>query len=146
MSHGQWSGQNRVKNYFLLPNEIYHIGLSAGAIAVYGYLLSIEDRTTYQCHVSTKKIGHAARMSENTVRKYVAELEEKRLITTEPTTVRDRNGRKQNGSLLYTIRPFREAVEHFHQRQLDQLSLEAERRRVELLLQAQEQSTPWGRL
>ena len=36
-----------IKNYFPLPNEIYQLGLSSGAIAVYGYLLRIEDRTTY---------------------------------------------------------------------------------------------------
>ena len=40
------------KNYFPLPNCIYQLGLSAGAIAVYGYLLYIENRETYQCHAS----------------------------------------------------------------------------------------------
>ena len=39
-----------VKNYFPLPNGIHQLGLSAGAIAVYGYLLYIENRETYQCH------------------------------------------------------------------------------------------------
>ena len=38
------------KNYFPLPNCIYQLGLSAGAIVVYGYLLYIENRETYQCH------------------------------------------------------------------------------------------------
>ena len=33
-----------IKNYFPLPNEIYQLGLSPGAIAVYGYLLRIEDQ------------------------------------------------------------------------------------------------------
>ncbi len=31
-------------SYTPVPNEVYHIGLSAGAIAVYGYLLHIENR------------------------------------------------------------------------------------------------------
>ena len=35
------------KNYFPLPNGIYQLGLSAGAIVVYGYLLYIENRETY---------------------------------------------------------------------------------------------------
>ena len=46
-----------IKNYFPLPNEIYQLGLSPGAIAVYGYLLRIEDRTTYQCYPSYGTIG-----------------------------------------------------------------------------------------
>ena len=33
-----------LKNYFPLPNEIFSLGLSAGAIAVYGFLLHREDR------------------------------------------------------------------------------------------------------
>ena len=38
-----WTKRDPVKNYFPLPNEIYQLGLSHGAIAVYGYLLRIED-------------------------------------------------------------------------------------------------------
>ena len=94
-----------IKNYFPLPNEIYQLGLSSGAIAVYGYLLRIEDRTTYQCHPSYATIGDAVGMSNNTVRKYVMELEERGLIRTEHTSIITRDGRKQNGSLRYTILP-----------------------------------------
>ena len=47
-----WTKRDQVKNYFPLPNEIYQLGLSHGAISVYGYLLRIEDRRTYQCHPS----------------------------------------------------------------------------------------------
>ena len=42
-----WTKRDPVKNYFPLPNEIYQLGLSHSAIAVYGYLLRIEDRRTY---------------------------------------------------------------------------------------------------
>ena len=77
-----WTKRDPIKNYFPLPNEIYQLGLSPGAIAVYGYLLRIEDRTTYQCYPSYSTIGSAVGMSKNTVRKYVAELEERRLIQT----------------------------------------------------------------
>ena len=31
-----WTKRDPVKNYFPLPNEIYQLGLSHGAIAVYG--------------------------------------------------------------------------------------------------------------
>ena len=54
-----WTKRDPVKNYFPLPNEIYQLGLSHGAIAVYGYLLRIEDRRTYQCHPSYATIGKA---------------------------------------------------------------------------------------
>lgn len=100
-----WTKRDPVKNYFPLPNEIYQLGLSHGAIAVYGYLLRIEDRRTYQCHPSYATIGKAVGMSNNTVRKYVQELEERGLIRTERTSIITRDGRKQNGSLLYTILP-----------------------------------------
>ena len=76
-----------VKNYFPLPNGIYQLGLSAGAIAVYGYLLYIENRETYQCHASYATIGNAVGMSRNTVCKYVQELEQRGLILTERTTI-----------------------------------------------------------
>ena len=81
-----WTKRDPVKNYFPLPNEIYQLGLSHGAIAVYGYLLRIEDRRTYQCHPSYATIGKAVGMSRNTVRKYVQELEERGLIRTERTS------------------------------------------------------------
>lgn len=68
-----WTKRDPVKNYFPLPNEIYQLGLSHGAIAVYGYLLRIEDRRTYQCHPSYATIGKAVGMSNNTVRKYPAQ-------------------------------------------------------------------------
>ncbi len=32
-----WPRRDPIKNYFPLPNAIYHLELSAGAIAVYGY-------------------------------------------------------------------------------------------------------------
>ena len=60
-------------------------------------------------------------MSKKTVAKYVAMLVDKGLITVEPTTILARNGRWMNGSLLYTIRPIREAVELRHERQLREL-------------------------
>ena len=49
-------------------------------------------------------------MSPNTVRKYVTQLEDKRLIETLPTTVWMLDGTARNGTLLYTILPIHEAV------------------------------------
>ncbi|USF27113.1 hypothetical protein N510_002047 [Firmicutes bacterium ASF500] len=118
------------KNYFQLPNEIFLLGLSPGALAVYSYLLCCEDRNTYQCWPSYKTIGRAVKMSANTVRKYVCELEERQLISTENTTVTTRGGMKRNGNLLYTIRPIQLALDQFYDQQLAQMSVAAERQRV----------------
>ena len=57
-------------------------------------------------------------MSKNTVRKYIQSLEDKHLISTERTEVIAKDGRKRNGTLLYTIRPIRDAIDYFHSKQL----------------------------
>ena len=125
-----WTKRDTIKNYFPLPNEIYQLGLSHGAIAVYGYLLRIEDRKTYQCHPSYATIGEAVNMSRNTVRKYVMELEERQLIRTEPTSITTADGRKRNGSLCYTILPIQLSIDQFYQRQFHSAELALERQRA----------------
>lgn len=35
MKKKSWTTRDPIKNYFPLPNEIYQLGLSPGAIAVY---------------------------------------------------------------------------------------------------------------
>ena len=134
-----WTKRDPIKNYFPLPNEIYHLGLSTGAIAVYGYLLRLEDRKTYQCYPSYATIGKAVGMSRNTVRKYVMELEERELIRTEPTSITTADGRKRNGSLCYTILPIQFSIEQYYQRQFRNAELAQERqqtvRRMERLAQ-----------
>ncbi|MFR5845002.1 MAG: helix-turn-helix domain-containing protein [Oscillospiraceae bacterium] len=90
----------------------------------------MEDRRTYQCHPSYATIGKAVGMSRNTVRKYVQELEERGLIVTERTSIITQDGRKQNGSLLYTILPIQFSIDQFYQRQLDAVDRATERQRV----------------
>lgn len=130
MKFRQWPKRDPNKNYFLVPNEVFHIGLSHPEISIYCYLLSIEDRETYQCWPSYKTIGKALRMCENTVSKYVRSLEEKGLIRTEPTMIRSKDGRPLNGNLLYTICPIQAAVESFYERQLRQVEENTARRRA----------------
>ena len=130
MKYKQWPKCDPIKNYFQLPNEIFLLGLSPGALAVYSYLLCCENRNTYQCWPSYRTIGRAVRMSANTVRKYVCELEEHQLISTESTTVTTKAGLKRNGNLLYTIRPIQLALDQFYDQQLAQMSVAAERQRV----------------
>lgn len=138
MRKQNWPKRDHIKNYFPLPNEIYSLGLSPGAIAVYGFLLRRENRETYQCLVSYRTIGEAVGMSVNTVRKYVMELEERGLIRTERTTITTKDGRRQNGCLLYTILPIQMAIDQFHERQLSEADLARERWRAEKRREAQE--------
>ena len=108
----------RKGGFFLLPNEIFTLGLSAGEIAVYAYLLFCVDRETHLCYPSFRKIGEHTGMSPNTVRKNITQLEDKRLIETLPTTVWTLDGTARNGTLLYTILPIHEAVNYHLERQL----------------------------
>ena len=85
---------------------------------VSSFLMRCEDRKTFQCHPSYKTIGKALKMSQNTVRKYVTGLIDKKLITAEPTKIRSIDGRKRNGSLLYTILPIEEAVRQNYELQM----------------------------
>ena len=73
-------------------------------------------------------------MSANTVRKYVCELEERQLISTENTSVTTKAGLKRNGNLLYTIRPIQLALDQFYTQQLAQMDVAAERQRVAQVL------------
>lgn len=131
MRKQNWPRRDPIKNYFPLPNEIYALGLSSTAIAVYGYLLHREDRKTYQCLASYRMIGEAIGKCTNTVRKYVMELEERGLIRTERTTITTQDGRRQNGCLLYTILPIQMAIDQFYERQMCAVEVAAERQRAE---------------
>ena len=127
----RWPKRDPNKHYYLVPNEVFNLGLSSHEIAVYNYLLRCEDRRTYQCHPSYRTIGKAVQLSENTVRKYVTSLEEKGLIRTEPSTITTKDGRVRNGSLIYTIRPIQEAMEQNYQRQFLQAERDMERAKAE---------------
>lgn len=123
MKYQQYLKRDAVKNYFPLPNEIFCLGLCSSEIAVYAYLLYCEDRKTFQCYPSYRTIGRAVGLSRNTVKKYVAELERKHLIVTEPTNIYTKDGIKRNGNLLYTILPIEQAVMHYCIQQLERAKL-----------------------
>ena len=73
MRNKYYTSRDPIKNYFPLPNEVFALGLSPGALAVYSYLMYIEDRTTYQCHASYRTIGSAVNMSPNTCLLYTSD-------------------------------------------------------------------------
>ncbi len=118
MKKNNYQKRDSIKDYFPLPNEIFSINLSYGEIAVYSYLLYRENRKNFQCHPSYKTIGQALKMSKNTVSKYVKRLEEKQLISTQPTNICNSDGEKRNGNLLYTILPIEQAKKYFYDKQL----------------------------
>lgn len=135
MSYNKWPKRSAEKNYFLVPNEIFSLSLDYREISLYTYLLRCENRETYQCYPSYKTIGKSIRMSENTVAKYVRQLEEKGLIYTESTLVQSRDGKPLNGNLRYTIRPIQGAVEAFYERQFRQAEEDDARYRAAQLLE-----------
>ena len=128
----RWPKREATKYYYLVPNEVFELGLNSHEIAVYNY----------QCYPSYKTIGHAIGMSENTVAKYVRQLEEKGLIYTEPTIMQSKDGKPLNGNLLYTIRPIPGVLEAFYERQFRQAEEAAARYRAAQLL---EKSNAQGR-
>ena len=84
-TYTKWVDEGR---FFLLPNAIFTLGLRPGEMTVYAYLIFCEDRKSHQCWPSIGHISQHTDMSANTVAKYIRQLEEERLIDTEPTKVK----------------------------------------------------------
>lgn len=138
-----YNHQNKLRNQFIMPNQIMQLDLNATALAIYFYLRYIEDRKTYQCYPSYRTIGKALKIkSITTVAKYVRELEDKCLIYTEPTEIILKNGKKQNGNLKYTIRPIQDAVEYFHQQQMKKFQEDLAREKAQKMLEEYEKKHP----
>lgn len=135
MRYSKYSGRG---NFFSLPNEVFQLGLNAGELSVYSFLRRCENHGTHQCWPSIRTIGQAVRMSENTVRKYIRQLEERGLIVTEPTEVITKHSGRRNGNLLFTLRSIQEVVDQYYDRQMEELELATERQRVAKLLREQE--------
>ena len=130
------------RKFFTLPNEIFMLNLPPSAFMVYAYLLLLEDRSTHTCHPSYNTIATATSLSKNTVIKSIGLLLDAKLITMEHSRYFDQRGMKWNGNNLYTILPVRQAVDVFHQRQLDRLELDVERRRFRERQEAYERRHP----
>ena len=138
-----YNQQNKLRNQFIMPNQIMQLDLNATALAIYFYLRYIEDRKTYQCYPSYRTIGKALNIKIiTTVAKYVRELEDKCLIYTEPTEIILKNGKKQNGNLKYTIRPIQDAVEYFHQQQMKKFQEDLAREKAQKMLGEYEKKHP----
>ncbi len=121
-------------NFFSLPNEVFLLALPPSAFLVYAYLLYCEDRRTHQCHPSYRTIAGTTGLSLNTVVKSVSVLAEWDLITVERSCWFNEVGMKRNGNNIYTIRPIREAVDHYNEQQLQRLDAISERQRIQARL------------
>ena len=129
MKRNLWPTRDSIKNYFPMPKEIFSLGLSAAEIAIYAYLLFCEDRQTFQCWPSYRKISEVVGLSPNTIRKHIRLLEERSLLITEPTQVTTKDGHKRNGNLRFTIRPIQVALQQDYNRQMQKLDEDAARRK-----------------
>ena len=129
MKRSLWPTRDSVRDYFPLPKEIFSLGLSAAEIAIYAYLLFCEDRQTFQCWPSYRKIGDAVGLSPNTICKHIRSLEERGLLVTEPTMVTTKDGKTHNGNLLFTIRPIQAALQQDYDRQMQKLDEDMAKRK-----------------
>lgn len=135
MKYTQYPKRDAIKNYFPMPNEIFSLGLRAGEIALYAFLLKCEDRKTFKCWPSYKTICKALNISKNTVRNYVEKLCEKQLIEVEYTYVYTKDGKKLNGNLMYTIRPIQEAINYDLEKQFERNAIELKKAEAEKAFQ-----------
>ena len=123
MKYSPYPKRDAIKNYFPVPNEIFNLGLRAGEIALYAFLLKCEDRKTFKCWPSYRTISTALNISKNTVKKYVESLYEKQLIDIEYTQIIRRDGKKLNGNLKYTILPIKTAINYDLEKQFERNAL-----------------------
>ena len=121
MKRSLWPARDSVRDYYPLPKEIFSLGLNAAEIAIYAYLLFCEDRQTFKCWPSYRKISEAVGLSPNTIRKHIRLLEERSLLITEPTLVITKDGKTRNGNLLFTIQPIQAALQQDYDRQMQKL-------------------------
>ena len=103
--------------FFPLPKAVFNFDLCAEEIALYAYLMHIEDRKTFACIAKYSTIGAALKMSNNTVAKYLKSLESKGFISMYQTTVQSKTGRVQNGCMKITIEPLQPLLDRQKERE-----------------------------
>ena len=129
-------------NFFTLPDEVFYLNLSHGAITVYAYLLYCEDRRTHQCHPSYRTISAAVHLTVSTVMKHITKLADRQFITIENTSYIDKHGMKQNGNNLYTILPIQATMDHCYQQQMLRLEERQRWQQAQALLAPSTESAP----
>lgn len=116
---------------FPLPNAVFQLGLKTGELLVYIYLQYQKGVRSGQCWPSYATIGSAVGMSRKTVQKHVHSLIDEGLIQAEDTTIRRRDGRSCNGSLLYTVKPIEQILKEREKEFLAELKLAEAQRKLD---------------
>ena len=104
-------------NFFPLPKSIFEFDLCAEEIALYAYLMHIEDRKSFTCIAKYSTIGKALKMSNNTVAKYLKSLKSKGFISMYQTIVQGKSGRVQNGCMRTRIKPLQPLIDKQKERE-----------------------------
>lgn len=115
--------------YFPIPKAIFQVDLPPSTIAVYVYLMSREDRSTYECVVGHEDIARATGMSIKTVPKHIRLLILRGLIETERTKLYTKKGEVRLGKMKYKIKPIEPIAAIHEERRFRQMiaSMQAER-------------------
>ncbi len=122
-------------HYFLMPNSVFDLELSTKAIAVYAYLMRLENRKTHLCWAKQETIGAAVGIkSPTTVRGALTELEEKGLIYRDDGTM-NLNGKVVNGIQRFTIRPIDDAILNWQYEQIEKLTHAADEQKKLTLIE-----------
>ena len=116
---------------FPLPNAVFQLGLKAGELLVYLYLHYQKGVRSGQCWPSYATIGAAVGMGRKTMQKHVRSLIDAGLIQAEDTTIRRRDGRSYNGSLLYTVKPIEQILKEHEKEFLAKLKLAEAQRKLD---------------
>ena len=103
---------------FFLPNELFQLGLGlwrAGGVQFPETVRKSKDASVLAQHQNHRRSsGHEWKILS---RKYIRQLEERGLITTEPTEVITKSSGRRNGNLLFTLRPIGEVIDQHYDRQ-----------------------------
>lgn len=91
--------------YFPVPKSVFLVDLAPSEIAIYAYLMSRENRETYECIVGYEEIATATGMSKKSVPRHIKKLLLRGLIEVERTKVLMKDGRIRNGKHKYRILP-----------------------------------------
>lgn len=81
-------------------------------------------------------------MCANTVSRHVKKLEERGLISVEPTKVMTKAGVTRNGTLQFTLMPPQNVIARHYEEKLAELEQATERQRVQKSLEQQTKNTP----
>lgn len=91
--------------FFTLENRIFQCDLDAYEFKIYAYLCMRADRKTKTCFPSATRISEDCKISESQVRRVIASLERKGLISKESRFNKTTKGKNHQTSNLYHIEP-----------------------------------------